>query len=203
MVFVPKKPVTQVVEEEEELYPVPPPAAGEPISSIFPVFGVPEDLLTGILRPHFEPLGVQVLTEHKKDSQTPLLVVRTSRAAGANGIYPEDPRFLRSYKAQVSIITAGVNAEREAAQLIEAVQHVIMRAVHEQTVIPGHGNISHVRDWIDPVRVSDYQTATNIVQYPSLPRGFVRYEQSFNLLVRPDIRRSVNPFVTTDYQDKE
>lgn len=203
MVFIPQKPEPVVVESETELYPAPPQAAGEPIKSIFPVFGLPEALLTGIFRPHFEPLGVQVLTEHQKGTNTPLLMVRTTRAAGANGVYPEDPRFLRSYKVVASIITAGPDAEREGAQLIEAVHHVMLRAVHEQTVIPGHGNIAHIRDWIDPVRVSDYQTATNIVQYPSLPRELVRYEQSFNILVRPDTRRSENPFVVTDYQTKE
>ncbi|NCB86274.1 MAG: hypothetical protein EOM43_02075 [Gammaproteobacteria bacterium] len=203
MVFIPEKPEPIVGESENDFYPTPPSAAGPPIRSLYPVFGVPEMLLLGIFRPHFEPLGVHVQTQHSKDLHTPLLLVRTTRAGGANGIYPDDTRFLRSYKVVLSIITSGMDAEYQAAQLIEAAQHVILRAVQEQTVVPGHGNISFVREWIDPVRVSDFQTATNIVQYPSLPRDLVRYEQAFNIMVRPDIRKNVNPFVSTAYQTKE
>lgn len=165
------------------------------IDTKMPVFGTAEDFILGILRPHFEPLGVGVYDQHSEGLDTPLILARSSRASANAGYFSDDVRFMRSYKIVISTITTGVEADRECSQLIEAVQHVLMDAWDKQTVVPGCGSIAKIRAWVDPVRVSDYQTATNIVQYPSLPKGHVRYEQNFNILVRPDFRGTTNPFL--------
>lgn len=170
------------------------PASSTSVESAYPVFGLVEDLLLGILRPVFEPMGIGVFTEHSEGTQLPVILARASRSSGANGFYPDDNRFLRSNKVAISVIMDDPEADVRCGQLIEAIQHVLMRAMMEQTVIPGVGHIASIRSWIDPVRVSDFQTSTNIVQYASLPKDAVRYEQNFNILVRP-ARDVHNPYV--------
>lgn len=197
MVYIPpKKTIPTTSEQHELLKPdVELNTAGNELGSIYPVFGVGEDLVAGLLKPVFEPMGITVFDQHAKDAKLPIILARTTRASGAAGNLPGDPRFLRSLKLQVTAIMDGVNADRRCAELLEAVQHVIFKAWHEGTVVPGAGHIAHFDSFTEPLRVSDFQTATNIVQYASLPRGDVRYEQTFNILVRPDTKRSGNEFV--------
>lgn len=197
MVYHYKRERPQIV-EADELYDdrQPPTETGAPVPTIYPVFAPVEGLLMGLLGPAFRPQGVNVHTEHYEGLGLPLIIARSTRASATNGVYPEDNRFIRSVKVSVSAITIGLEAELEAAQLIEAAQHVILGAWQGQVVVPGYGHIAGVRAFIDPVRVSDFQTATNIVQYPSLPKDAVRYEQNFSLLIRPD-KNVKNPYLTS------
>lgn len=187
-----------VVEEVEDLFSDGEshlPEGMQPIETIYPVFGLAEDLLLGILRPAFEPQGITVVEQHSEGLTTPMIMCRATRASANQGFAPDDVRFMRSYKVLISSFATGVEADRLAGQMIEAAQHVLLEAWRKQTVVPGAGSIANIRAWVDPVRVSDFQTATNIVQYPSLPKGHVRYEQNFNIMVRPDFRGSSNPFI--------
>lgn len=197
MVFIP--PTTDIKVETEQsrlLKPdTPLSTAGNELISQYPVFKPGEDLVLGLLKPVFEPMGITVYDQHTKDARLPILLARTTRASGATGNLPGDPRFLRSLKLQVTAIMDGINADRRCAELLEAVQHVIIKAWHDGTVVPGVGHIAHFDSFTEPSRVSDFQTATNIVQYASLPRGDVRYEQTFNILVRPDTTNGGNEFV--------
>lgn len=184
-----------VTSQDELLKPDEPLAtAGHEVETIYPIFSPGEELGLGLLTPIFEPMGIKVVDQHTKDTSLPLILVRSSRQSGATGNLPEDPRFLRSYKLTITAIMDGLNADSRCADLLEAVQHVIMMAWHNQTVVPGVGSIAHFDSFTEPSRVSDFQTATNIVQYASLPRGDARYEQVFNILVRPDAKPA-NEFV--------
>lgn len=164
---------------------------GNEIQAIYPTFAPGEELALGLFRPQFEPMGIQVVDQHTKDFQLPLLITRATRSSGMTGNVPGDSRFIRSIKLQVTAIMDGINADGRCAKLLEAAQHVIFNAWHNQTVVPGVGSIAHFDNFTEPSRVSDFQTATNIVQYASLPRGDARYEQTFNILVRPDTSRGV------------
>ncbi|NBK25238.1 MAG: hypothetical protein EOM68_24850 [Spirochaetia bacterium] len=198
MVYVPPNYRVPVVSSQSEV--LKPDAVlnteGNQIEAIYPVFAPAEKLALGLLRPHFEPMGVQVVDQHTKDFQLPLIIARATRQGGATGNIPGDSRFIRSIRLQVTAIMDGVNADDRCSKLLEAVQHVIFNAWHNQTVVPGVGSITHFDNFTEPSRVSDFQTATNIVQYASLPRGDARYEQNFNILIRPDASRSVdNEFI--------
>lgn len=171
------------------------PQGAAPFQTIYPVFAPAEEFFLPLLRDAFEHQGIRVVDQHTKDTPLPMILVRSSRQSGATGNLPDDPRFLRSLKLTVTAIMEGVDADSRCANLLEAVQHVIMNAWHNQTVIPGVGHIAHFDAFTEPSRVSDFQTATNIVQYASLPRGNARYEQVFNIFVRPDTSYSRNEFL--------
>lgn len=167
---------------------------GHEIETHYPVFGSAEKIALTIFREQFEPMGIKVADLHSKDIDTPLILVRSSRASGATANIPDDSRFIRSIRLTVSAIMNGPNADDYCSKLLEACQHVVINAWHNQTVVPNAGSITHIDDFSEPTRVTDFQTATNIVQYASLPRGVVRYEQVFGLLIRPDTTHS-NPFL--------
>lgn len=195
MVYVHKPRAPEIVTSEQtldgdgKLTPKAPPLVSE-----FPVFGSGEQLLMGLLRPPLEERGVTVATEHYEGISLPLVLARTTRASSTTGIYPRDVRFYRSLKVSISTFAEGVEAEASAGYLAEAVQQILLNAWRQQVVVPGAGSISEIRAWIEPMRVSDFQTATNIVQYPSLPKGTVRYEQNLNITIRPDSGHT-NPFL--------
>lgn len=154
--------------------------------TIYPVFGSVDRLVLGLLKPVFEPMGVVVTDQIVKDVSLPLLTVRSTRGTGANGNVPADSRFVRSSRVRVSAIFDGLNADSRCAELLEAVQQVLFMSWHDHVVVRGVGYISAFDNFTEPTRVTDFQTATNIVQYASLPRGYVRYEQVFNIIFRPD-----------------
>lgn len=168
---------------------------GNQVETIYPTFRPGEEMMLGLLAPVFEPMGIAVVDQHTKDTPLPMILARSSRQGGATGNLPQDSRFMRSYRMTVTAIMEGLNADSRCAQLLEAIQHVVIMAWHNQTVVPGIGSIAHFDQFTEPTRVSDFQTATNIVQYASLPRGAVRYEQVFNLIVRPDIETKSNEFI--------
>lgn len=191
-----KQETAPIVTDQSKLYQpdrLPDPSKGT-AKSMFPVFGAAEALMLGILRPIFGPMGVTVVDQHSEDIDTPLIIARSSRAQGADANIPDDSRFIRSTRMAVSVIMVGPNADSHCAQLMEAVQHALFNAWWEQTTISGVGCISAIDNFSEPVRVSDFQTATNIVQYASLPKGHVRYEQNFNIILRPDDKHH-NPYI--------
>lgn len=203
MVFIPpKREVTWANESSDLLKPdTPLSTEGNLVQAKYPIFRPGEELALGLLKPVFEPMGIVVVDQHTKDTPLPMILARTSRSSGMNGNIPGDSRFLRSLKLQITAIMDGVNADRRCAELLEAIQHVIFNAWHDQTVVPGVGSIAHFDQFTEPSRVTDFQTATNIVQYASLPRGDARYEQTFNILVRPDPNSRSNEFVTQIQQE--
>lgn len=173
---------------------------GKEIEVELPIFSPIETLLLGILREHFVPMGITVADQHQEDVDLPVILVRSSRAGGANANIPKDTRFIRSSRVTVSVITEGVDADSLAASLIQAAQQVLLMAWRKQQVIDGAGSISAIDQFSEPTRVTDVQSASNIVQYPSLARGQVRYEQQLNIIVRPDSLMHNNPFLKSSSQ---
>lgn len=197
MVFIPPKREVAWADEPSDLLKPDTPLTteGNQVQALYPIFRPGEELVLGLLKPVFEPMGIVVVDQHTKDAPLPMILARTTRSSGMNGNIPGDSRFMRSLKLQITAIMDGVNADRRCAELLEAIQHVIINAWHNQTVVPGVGSIAHFDQFTEPSRVTDFQTATNIVQYASLPRGDARYEQTFNILVRPDLTAKPNEFV--------
>lgn len=170
---------------------------GTPRQVTFPIYGSVEDLMLGILRPFFEGTGVNILSYLEEDMPLPAVIARQDRKSGAVSHFTDDPRFLMPALLAVDTIAGGMNADQDSADLQEAVRHAIFDAHYRQIVIPGVGYISHISHTTKASRVSDWATSTGVVQYASLPKGAVRYESNYRLILRPDQNQAntTNPFI--------
>lgn len=158
-----------------------------------PEFGSAEDLFQGILRRYFGD-RVPVKTLFDSDGGTPLLVVRGQRRSGifaGSGSQKFDRRRVMAVEA----LTSGLEADREGAQLLEAVEDALLRAKNEQWVIPNAGFLRWYEITSPPSRVSDWATATSVVQYAALPKGWVRWEMIVRARYGPASDGSGNEFL--------
>lgn len=157
-----------------------------------PVFGSAEELLLGVLRKFFEGKGVHVGTLFSPGLEPPVVMVRRERRSGAVGMRGYDERHLQASIISINTITSGVDADELCEELQEACRLAIRQAQLDQTVIPGAGHISRIESSIMPSRVSDWATSTGVVQYAALPKGWVRYEAIYLLMLRPPDQTAVN-----------
>lgn len=168
-----------------------------PQETNLPVFGSLERLALGIFDPFFEGMGVTVTPLFQEGMTLPVVMARNDTASGSTGAYRSDFRFLRPVVLSVDTITAGINADDEASQLQEACRIALQEAWEKQITVPGVGYISKIENSTMASRKSDWATSTGPVQYASLPRGAMRYESNYRLLIRPDQDQAnvENPYV--------
>lgn len=158
----------------------------------YPVFGAAEDLVLGLLKPYFERLAsaggpdVRVYTTYQDGMQTPGVLILNTRRTGIDAYATRDENWTRSVVLEVNTFADGDNADRDAADLQEAIRHVFLDAHARQVVVPGSGSISAVSSSVMAVRQTDWATASGPTQYARLPSGTSRYEARYRLLVRPD-----------------
>lgn len=157
-----------------------------------PIFGSADELMLGILRPFFEGKGVHIGTLFSEGLNPPIIIVRRERRSGTVGLDVSDDRFVQPAIVSVNTITAGIDADEEGEELQEACRVAIRMAQLNQLVIPGAGYISRIENSVMPSRVSDWATSNGPVQYAALPKGLVRYESVYRLLLRPPSQSLVN-----------
>lgn len=169
-------------------------------STNLPVFGSVNDLLTGVLRAYFAGQDVHIgtlLSEGLTDNHKPVIIARRDRRSGGNTASSSDDRFYRSTIIAVETLTYGADADDDGEMLQEAVNRALRAAQQSQLVIPDGGSISAIENSTDPARVSDWATSTGVVQYASLPKGWVRYESIYRIIVRPPLQgTAINPFIS-------
>lgn len=161
-----------------------------------PVFGSVERIVMGVLQPFFEGQAVTVTPLFEEGMTAPVVVARNEAVASGTH-YRQDIRFIRPALLSIDTITAGVNADDDGSALQEACRIAIFEAWRNQIVIPGQGYIARVENSVMASRKSDWATSTGPVQYASLPRGAMRYESNYRLLLAPDPNQAANdnPFV--------
>ncbi len=171
-----------------------------PSSAKFPVFGSVNDLMTGVMRAYFAGQDIHIgtlLSEGLTDDHRPVIIARRDRRSGADAGRSGDDRFVRSTIVAVETLTYGADADDDGEMLQEAAWRALRWAQQTQIVIPDGGSISEIENRTEPARVSDWATSTGVVQYASLPKGWVRYESIYRLIIRPPIQANViNPFVS-------
>lgn len=157
----------------------------------YPVFGAAEDLVIGLLRPYFERLAdaggpdVRVYTQYEDGMVTPSVLAINTRRTGIDAYAVKDEAFIRSVVLEVNTLTTGRNADKDAADLQEAVRHVFMDARRRQVVIPNVGVINTMSSSVMATRQTDWATSSGPTQYAKLPHGASRYEGRYRLLIRP------------------
>lgn len=145
-----------------------------------------------ILRKFFEGKGIHVGTLYSPGLEPPVIMVRRERRSGAVGLRDYDDRHLQSAIISINTITSGVDADELCEELQEACRVAIRQAQQDQTIVPGVGHIAYIQSSITPSRVSDWATSTGVVQYAALPKGWVRYESVYLLMLRPPDQTLVN-----------
>ena len=162
-----------------------------------PVFGHLEDYMKAILLEFFTGQDVYVSSVFEESMPLPVVVARQDRKTGSVNHFVKDNRFLMPALLSVDTITGGIDADTDGANLQEAVRIALHEAWLDQVVVPGVGYVAVIENATKPARVSDWATATSVVQYASLPKGAVRYESNYRLIMRPDPDQSNvdNPFV--------
>lgn len=166
-------------------------------TATIPIFGSADELMLGILRPFFHGSNVHIGTLFSSGLEPPIIIARRERRSGTQAIDTADDRFTQPVVMSINTITSGVDADEVGEELQEACRIAIRQAVINQTVVPGAGHITRVDNAIVPSRVSDWATSTGVVQYASLPKGWVRYESVYRLILSPPEQALANNrFVT-------
>jgi hypothetical protein len=165
-----------------------------------PAFGPVEDLMLGVLRRYFATVpSVYVTSEFHEGLLLPAVIARADRRSGTTAFHSTtDDRFMKPVVVAVSAICDGPNADKDASDLAEACRLGLRRAHMEQWVIPGVGHIAVLDNSTPATRVSDWATSTAVVQYASLPKGAVRFEGIYRILVRPPVGGVENPFLPAE-----
>lgn len=156
------------------------------------MFGSAEELLLGILRQFFEGKNVHVGTLFSPGLEPPFVMVRRERRSGSVGLRDYDDRHLQSAIISINTVTSGIDADELCEELQEACRVAIRQAQQNQVTVPGAGHIASIYSSVTPSRVSDWATSTGVVQYAALPKGWVRYEAVYLLLIRPPDQALVN-----------
>lgn len=157
-----------------------------------PVFGSTDGLLMAIFREFFAGQDIRVGTLYTEDMPTPALIARRERRSGNGEARSADDRWLEPAIVSVNTLTSGLEAERDGAALQEMCRIALRQSQLAQKAYPGLGHISAIENSTAASRVSDWATSTGVVQYATLPKGVVRYESVFRLLIRPPVTGSVN-----------
>jgi hypothetical protein len=156
-----------------------------------PVRGSTDELLLHILQQFFEGQDIHIGTLFSEEINPPMIIARAERRSGTIANVLADDRYLHPAVISVSTITSGVDADEVGEELQEAVRIALRQAQIEQITVPNGGTLNQIAAASLPVRVSDYATSTGIVQYASLPQGWVRYEAVYRLIIRPPSQSTI------------
>lgn len=157
----------------------------------YPVFGTTEDLVIGLFRPYFARLrdaggpDVRVYTNYEEGMVMPCVLALNTRRTGIDAYAVKDEFYVRSTVLEVNTLASGRNAEKDAADLQEAIRHVFMDAHRRQVVIPNVGSLSSVSSSVMATRQTDWASSSGPTQYAKLPHSATRYEARYRILIRP------------------
>lgn len=167
----------------------------------YPSFGSVQRLALGILRPWFSEHNITVGTTIPADmsDKMPFMLVRADRRTGRESAVSKDERFMRTSLLSVEVFTSGLNAEQQGYQIEESAQLALFHAWRNQIAVPQAGSIAAITSSTDIARVSDYATSTGVVQYASLPKGAVRHEAVYQLLIRPPLGGVKNDYLPSRF----
>lgn len=157
-----------------------------------PVFGSTDGLLMAIFRQFFAGQDILIGTQYTEGMRTPAIIATRERRSGNGEARNADDRFLEPAVVSINTLTSGLEAMRDGADLQEMCRVALRQAQLEQKVFPGLGHIAAIENSTAASRVSDWATSTGVVQYATLPKGVVRFESVFRLLIRPPVSGSVN-----------
>lgn len=159
-----------------------------------PDFGSADEMFVELFRRFFDGQGIYIGTVFEPGIPIPAIVTRRERRSGTQGMGTKDERFLRSIVMSVNVLTEGLDADADGEALSDMCYRALLEAHANQIVIPGHGHIASIVNASTVAREADWATSTGVVQYASLPKGVVRYETIYRLLIRPPVAGASNKY---------
>ncbi|MDR6794371.1 hypothetical protein J2X12_002892 [Pseudarthrobacter oxydans] len=157
-----------------------------------PVFGSANKLVLKIMREFFVGQDIHIGSLFTEDMPTPAIICRAERRSGTVGHDPADGRYLKPVIISINTITSGLEAESDGHDLQEMCRVALIEAQLKQAAYTNLGHISNIENSTVASKVSDWATSTGVVQYAALPKGAVRYESIFRLIIRPPTSGGVN-----------
>lgn len=145
-----------------------------------------EDLLLDLLREALPDVRVQSLVEVKQ--KFPFILVRS---AGSWGAWTGDERFIDASTVEIHVLCKGVNADKDASLLSEAVRVALRDSKNK--VIPDKGYVIAVEMLDRPKRSPDWANSVGPVQYADLPTGVERWDASYRVTIRKPAIKPYSP----------
>lgn len=157
------------------------------------VFGSSEKLILTIFSEFFKDQPeIHVGGLFAEDIKPPMVIARRERKASGNSSFvSHDDRYLAAAIFSVNTITDGYDADAVGEELQEACRVALRQAQQDQVEVPDGGSLSVITNWTNPARINDWADSTGVVQYSTLPRGWVRTESMWRILIRPPEQSTV------------
>lgn len=157
------------------------PASVKPKVALVPY----EDLVLTILRKKHPDMDFDSLISYDmRDFKYAFVNVR--RYPG-DGYWSGRQRLLDDGSVLIEVFTKNPDGDAKGALISEALVNTIIEAGHEHEYYPGLGSIVKAELIEEPIRKTDWVTATGPVQFADLPTGTWRYETRIALKVRPPL----------------
>jgi len=164
-----------------------------------PVFGSSEKLILTIFQDFFtDHPEIHISSLFTEDTVPPMIIARRERKASGNSSFvSHDDRHIAAAIFSVNVITSGPDADEIGEELQEACRIALRQAQQDQISVPDGGSLSLITNWTNPARINDWADSTGVVQYSTLPKGWVRTESMWRLLIRPPQQTTItNRFIT-------
>lgn len=172
------------------------PITGEVIISAAEA-GIPESIAATAQLTPIEDVVLNVLRERHPDIEFFSLIpynqldlidgfVLVRRISG-NGYWSGRSHLLDSGQFLIQVYTRDPDGDWKGAMISDGIRASLEAAGTEHKYYPGIGSIVRLRCIEEPVRKTDWITATGPVQFADLPTGFTRYESRFRITVRPPL----------------
>lgn len=143
-----------------------------------------EDVVLNVLRERHPDIEFYSLIPYDQLGMDGFVLIR--RTSG-NGYWSGRSQLLDAGQFLVQVYTQDPDGDWRGAMISEGVRASLEAAGKEHRYYPGIGSIVRLRCVEEPVRKTDWVTATGPVQFADLPTGYTRYESRFKITVRPPL----------------
>lgn len=159
---------------------------------------LPVDLQAGLEMSPLEDVGKYIINHYLPSLATYTLIPEhiteqyfaLVRRGFPWGEWDGDPRFLDNGNVLIQVYSRDPDGDERGALISEAIRTAFHRAWIENLEIPNRGWVVRATMWDEPTRKVDWTSSVGPVQYADLPSGFFRYESSYTVTVRKNLRRS-------------
>lgn len=147
-----------------------------------------EDFMLAVLRQQLPDVQCYSLIP-----EAPPAFFIAARRVPVLGDWEGDERFVDVASMSVECFAQDPDGDEKGAILSEAARVGLRNAWRANITIPNRGSLTRCTMRSEPTRKSDWATSTGPVQYADLPNAWIRYETTYDLIIRKPRTGSVTP----------